>query len=228
VDGGYNTPVVWTQSWARNNGRPGYKWNIHAIDMKGLPNHLGWQPGAVNDFGQIVGFDFDTDVTFTIPVLWNPRPDGQGWNLVVLPYTHSSDYPYVLPFGIDRKGNITGAIESADGNIWLARLWKPLNLSRTRYSQPIELPLPDGYTGCEAVGINELGDVTGDCYNDVTDVPTRWTLSNPTFSEVLNIPGDWGLADAINNSRVAVLTYGGGLACPGDTFGSCGGAIQIH
>ena len=228
VDGGYDTPVVWTPSRAWNNGRPIFKWNIHALDTKGLPVHLGWQPGAVNDFGQIIGFVFDTDFTFIVPVLWNPRLDGQGWNLMVLPYIPSSDYPYVLPFGIDRKGNITGAIESADGSIWLARLWKPLNISRTRYSQPIELPVPGGYRGCEAVGINEFGDITGDCYNDVTDVPTRWTLSNLTFSEVLSIPGEWGLADAINNSRVAVLTYGDGSACPGDTFGSCGGAIQLH
>jgi hypothetical protein len=228
VNGGEDAPVVWTASWAWNNGRPVNKWNIHALDTKGFPKDLEWQPGAVNDYGQIMGFALDTDETFAIPLLWNPRPDGQGWNLMALPYIHSSDYPYVLPFGIDRKGNITGAIESADGNTWLARLWKPLNVSRTRYSQPIALPIPDGYTGCEAVGINELGDITGDCYNDVTDLPTHWTLNTPTFSEILNIPGDWGLSIAINNRRVTVLTYGGGLACPGDTFGSCGGAIQIH
>jgi len=227
VNGGEDTPVVWTASRYWNNGRPVNKWNIRALDTKGFPKDFEWQPGAVNDYGQIIGFALDTDETFAIPLLWNPRADGQGWNLMVLPYIHSSDYPYVLPFGIDRKGNITGAINTADGT-WLARLWKPLNASRTRYSQPIELPIPDGYTGCEAVGINELGDITGDCYNDVTDLPTRWTLHNLTFTEIINIPGDWGLSGAINNSRVAVLTYGGGLACPGDTFASCGGAIQLH
>ncbi len=228
VDGGYDTPIVWTPSQAWDNGTHVNRWNIHALDMKGLPNSLGWQPGAVNDFGQIIGFVFDTDFTFIGPVLWNPRSDGQGWKLMVLPYIHSSDYPYGLPFGIDNKGNIAGAIESTDGSIWLAELWKPLDGTRTRYSRPIQLPIPDGYTGCEAVGINELGDITGDCYNDVTDLPTRWILSNLTFSEILDVPGDWGLALAVNNSGVAALTYGGGLACPADTFGSCGGAIQIH
>ncbi len=227
VNGGEDTPVVWTASWTWNNGRPVNKWNIHALDTKGFPTPLEWQPGAVNDYGQIMGFALDTDETFAIPLLWNPSPDGQSWKLMVLPHIDSSEWPYVLPFGIDRKGNITGAIESVDGN-WLARLWKPLNLSRTHYSQPIELPIPDGYAGCEAVGINELGDITGDCYNDVTDLPARWTLHNPTFSEIIDIPGDWGLAIAINNSRVTVLTYGGGLACPADTFGSCGGAIGLH
>ena len=227
VNGGEDTPVVWTASRYWNNGRPVNKWNIRALDTKGFPKDFEWQPGAVNDYGQIMGFALDTDETFAIPLLWNLRADGQGWNLMVLPYIHSSDYPYVLPFGIDRKGNITGAINAADGT-WLARLWKPLNASRTRYSQPIELPIPDGYAGCEAVGINELGDITGDCYNDVTDLPTRWTLHDLTFTEIINIPGDWGLSGAINNSRVAVLTYGGGLACPGDTFASCGGAIQLH
>lgn len=228
LNGGEDTPVVWTASWAWNNGRPLTKWNIHALDTRGFPKHLDWQPGAVNDYGQIMGFALDTDVTFAIPLLWNPSPEGQAWKLIVLPYIPSSDYPYVLPFGIDRKGNITGAVNSADGSIWLARLWRPLNRARTLYSHPIELPLPQGYTGCEAVGINELGDISGDCYNDVTDLPARWTLNNLTFSEILNIPGDWGLFSAINNSRVGVLTYGGGLACPADTFGSCGGAIKLH
>jgi len=227
LNGGEDTPVVWTASWAWNNGRPINKWHIHALDTRGFPK-LEWQPGAVNDYGQIMGFALDTEETFAIPLLWNRSPDGQSWKLMVLPYIDNSEYPYVLPFGIDRKGNITGAINSADGSSWLARLWKPLNVSRTRYSLPIELPIPDGYAGCEAVAINELGDITGDCYNDVTDLPARWALHNLTFSEIINIPGDWGLSIAINNNRITVLTYGGSLACPSDTFGSCGGAIQIH
>jgi probable HAF family extracellular repeat protein len=228
VNGGYDAPVVWTPSQVWNNGRTVTKWQIHALDTRGFPNHLGWQPGAVNDYGQIIAMVFDNDVTFVIPVLWNSRPDGQGWKPMVLPYHRSSEYPYVPPFGINNQGEIAGAVESADGSIWLSRLWRPLNNTRTMYTKPIELNLPTGFTGCDAVGINELGDIFGDCFNDVTDLPTRWTLNNPTFSEILNIPGDWGLAWGVNNSRIAVLTYGGGTECSAGTYGSCGGAIQLQ
>lgn len=229
VNGGYDAPVVWTPSRVWNNGRPVTRWQIHALDTKGFPNQLGWEPGAVNDYGQIIALVGDSGFSrFIVPVLWNPRLDGKGWKPMVLPYKPSPDYPYVLPFGIDNKGNIGGAVESADGSIWLARLWKPSNKARTMYTQPIELAGPAGFPFCEAVGLNELGDLLGDCYNDTTDLPTRWTLNDSTFSEILSIPGDWGLSLAVNNSRVAVLTYGGGAECSADTYGSCGGAIQLH
>lgn len=54
VNGGIDAPVVWTPSQVWNNGKPVTKWQIHALDTKGFPNHLGWEPGAVNDYGQII------------------------------------------------------------------------------------------------------------------------------------------------------------------------------
>ncbi len=118
-----------------------------------------------------------------------------------------------------------------DQSMWLSVLWKPLDRNRTTYSQAIELPLPvDVFTSCEGVGINDLGDLVGDCWNEdgSVDLPTRWTTKDPTFSEIINFPGDWGFAWGVNNNRIASVTYGGGTNCPADTYGSCGGAVQLH
>jgi hypothetical protein len=115
---------------------------------------------------------------------------------------------------------------SADGGTWLPRLWKPLNWRRTEYSIPIELPLPEGgFTGCESVGLNDLGDIVGDCWNEdySVDVPTRWTTENPHFSEVIPFPLGGGYSWGVNNRRVAAITYWGGN-CPAST---CAGAVEL-
>ena len=230
VDGGCDVPVVWSSSQDRNNGGFLTKWQIHALDTKGFPDHLCWEPEPVNDQGQIVALVFDQDFTFIISVLWNPRRDGKGWKPIPLPY--DPEYPYTLGFGIDNKGNIVGTVQSADGIIWLPRLWKPLNSKRTKYSQPIELALPTGFNYCEAAGINDIGDILGDCWDDpyTMDLPSRWTTRDPTFSEILNFPAVWGLAGGVNDFRIATVTYVSDLdgKCAWDTYGSCGGAILLH
>jgi len=163
---------------------------------------------------------FTSDVATGKPLLWNPRPDRKTWKIMEL--TASYDFPYNLPFGINDRGEITGATNSADGSLWTPRLWKPLNLKRTRYSDAILLAIPEGFIGCEAVGINEFGDMTGDCYNDVVDQTTRWTMKDLTFSQVVNI-GDGSVAWGVNNFGLASVTYWD-PNCPV----SCGGAVQIH
>ena len=98
------------------------------------------------------------------------------------------------------------------------------------YSKPIVLPLPEGgFTNCYTDGINELGDLTGECWGD--DVRPGRALDqakDPAFSEVLGFPGDWSWSFRVNNSRIAVVTYGGGDKCSADNYISCGGAIQFH
>ena len=90
--------------------------------------------------------------------------------------------------------------------------------------------MPEGVTTCYAEGINELGDLTGECWNDdySIDRPMHWITKNPTFFEVLTSPGDWGWSFSVNNSRIAAVTYGGGNKCSGDTYISCGGAVQFN
>ena len=111
--------------------------------------------------------------------------------------------------------------------------WKPLDKKRTKYSEPIVLPVPEGgFTNCWGVGINDLGDIVGDCWNDddSLDLPVRWSTKNPTFSEVINFPADWGFAWGVNNNRIAAVTYTGGEKCSaGESWTyTCGGAIRLH
>ena len=83
---------------------------------------------------------------------------------------------------------------------------------------------------CYTDGINELGDLTGECWAQDYSVHqgVRWTTKDTTFSQVLGFPGDWSWSFRVNNDRVAVVTYGGGDKCSADDYISCGGAIQLH
>jgi probable HAF family extracellular repeat protein len=228
-DVGLLAPVVWTSSNVWMNGKFVTKWKIHKLDTAAFPD-FAWAVWGVNDYGQIIGVGGTSDQTTVIGALWNPRADGKGWEkLMSLP--PSPAYPVTDPYGINERGEIVGVVASAGFITNLPVLWKPLDNKRTTYSQPIELPLPKGgFTSCEGVGINDLGDMVGDCWNDdySLDLSVRWTTKDPTFSEVLNFPGDWGFAWGVNNNRIATVTYGGGENCPSDTYGSCGGAIQLH
>jgi hypothetical protein len=131
---------------------------------------------------------------------------------------------------INDRGEITGNVEPADFSVWIPAYWKPLDPLRKTYSAPIVLTTPqgEGVTNCYTDGINELGDMTGECWNDEIDRPVRWITKNPAFFEVLTSPGDWGWSFRVNNSRIAVVTYGGGNKCPADTYSSCAGAVQFH
>lgn len=218
-------PVVWTPSTVWKNGKLVTRWKIQRLHTAAFPELTGFVAWGVNDYGQIVGTGWNEDFTILTAILWNLRPDGKGWQAMSLP--PSTDYPAAQVYAINDRGEMVGVVNSADQSVWLPRLWKPLNLKRTLYSQPIELPLPKGgFTNGEAVGINERGDVVGDCWNDDAslDLSVGWSTRNTTVAEVLNFPGDWGFAWGVNNNRIATVTYGGGENC---SAGSCGGAIHL-
>ena len=222
-------PVVWTPSNAWVNGKFVTKWRIHKLDTAAFPNLPMWDIFGMNDSGQIIGFGFDSvDTTIGIAALWNPRPDGKGWELTVLP--PSSVCPLNIAYGINEKGEIVGNVFSSDYSCAVSLLWEPLDWTRRTYSQPIELAMPKGgFISCEGVGINDLGDMVGDCLNEdfSLDLPTRWSTNDLTFSEIINFPADWGFAWGVNNNRIASITYNG-ENCPGDTYGSCAGAVKLH
>ncbi len=225
ANSGFAAPVVWTPSNVWTNGKFVTKWKIHALDTAAFPDFT-WTVWGVNDYGQIIATGGND--TNTVGALWNPPPDGKGWEkLISLP--PSKAYPFAVPFGINDNGEIVGIVISNDWSIWLPTLWKPLDKTRTTYSKVKMLPLPPGgFTGAEAVGINDLGDIVGDSWNDAKDLAVRWTTKDLTFSELLNFPADWSFSWGVNNNRIATVTYGGGQNCPSDTYGTCGGAIQLH
>jgi len=228
-DIGFFAPVVWTPSITWKSGKFVTKWKIHKLDTGAFPDFV-WAAMGVNDYGQIIGAGGPGDGTTNIGALWNPRADGKGWEeLTRLP--SSPACPLNIAYGINEKGEIVGTVDSADYSCGVSLLWKPLDTKRTRYSDAIELPLPkDGFTACEGVGINDLGDLVGDCWNGdfSVDLAVRWTTKDPTFSEVLNFPSDWSESWGVNDNRIATVTYGGGESCPPDKYGTCGGAIQLH
>lgn len=215
---GHLLPVVWTP--ARVRGGSAIVWKIHRLETTTvLPYGRAWW---VNDFGQISGVCADGQGAVT-GVVWNPRAHGKGWQLTTLPLDPA--YPNSNAYGINDRGEIAGVALSADFGTWLPRLWKPLNWRRTEYSEPTELPLPEGgFTGCESVGLNDLGDIVGDCWNDQMDRPARWSTDNLHFSEIIRFPGDGGYSWGVNNRRIAAVTYWGGENCPS---GSCAGAVEL-
>jgi len=219
-------PVVWTPSVVWKNGGPVTRWKIHKLDTTGFDEMTFWFAWAVNDSGQIVGEASNSEGMF-VGVLWTPLQNGK-WKLTKLPAV--SDYPESEPFNINDRGEITGDIEPADFSVWIPAYWEPHDPLRKTYSPPIMVAMPEGVTNCYTDGINELGDMTGECWNDdgSIDRPVRWTTKNLTFSEILTSPGDWGWSFRVNDSRIAVITYGGGNKCPADTYISCGGAVQFR
>lgn len=220
-------PVVWTPTVVWKNGQPVTKWKIRKLDTTGFAVITKWYAWAVNDFGQIVGEGSGDNGEF-VGVLWTPLQNGK-WKLMQLPAV--ADYPASEPFNINDRGEISGDIEPADGSVWLPAFWKPLDSSRKTYANPIVLPMPEGgFANCYTDGINELGDLTGECWAQdySVDQAVRWTTKDTTFSQVLGFPGDWSWSFRVNNDRIAVVTYGGGDKCSADDYISCGGAIQLH
>jgi len=230
IDVGFLALVVWASSNVWSNGKFVTKWQIHKLDT-GEYRGFGWDVWDVNNYGQIIGVGGNGNpATVETGALWNPRADGKGWEeLMSLP--RSKAYPFTEPYGINEMGEIVGIVASADWNTQRSALWIPLDKTRTKYSKPIVLPVPaGGFTSCEAVGINNLGDIVGDCWNEdgSVNLPARWTTKDLDSSKIIAFPGDWGFAWGVNNNRIAAVTYGGGENCPADTYGSCVGAVQLH
>lgn len=219
-------PVVWTPSMVWKDGQLLTQWKIHKLPTSGFPKLTRWYVFGVNDVGQIIAVAWNDGETIGIPMLWNPLVSGSGWKVMALPA--DPDYPYILPFGINDSGLIAAAALSADASIWAPRLWKPLDSKGAKYARPIQLAIPDGFASCESVAVNDKGDITGDCWNDATDLAVRWSSKVPSFSEVLSFPADWCSAFGVNDNGIAVVTYGGGEKCSPDMYGSCGGAIRLH
>ena len=235
VDGnpevGFQAPVVWTPSYSWMNGKFVTKWNIRKLDTAAFPGFAMGIVWKANDYGQILGVGSNDDGTAVNGLLWNLRADGIGWKLMSLP--PSPDFPLAEPFDINEKGEIIGVVASSDWSTILPVLWEPLNDKRTKYSKPIVLPLPKGgFSSCWGVGINDPGDMAGDCWDDAytKDLPTRWSTKDPNFAALIDFPADWGFAWGVNNNRIATITYTGGQKC---TAGipwvyTCGGAVQLH
>ena len=220
---GYTLPVVWTPKMEWKPEGMSTTWKIQKLSTKGYEDFTYWAAYKLNDVGQITGFVSNNDYSVTVAILWNPRSDGKGWkDPMPLPVPDSMFY---TPFAINDRGEIAGAVSTPDG-IWLPRLWKPLNQARTKYTKPIALATPEGFSNGWVSGINNLGDMVGELWGDAGDQAIRWTTWDSTFAEVIGFPGDGSSAASVSDTRIAVGMY---YLCPDETCGGYrGAAVQLH
>ncbi len=220
-------PVVWTPKVVLTSGVPTITWNIQKLDTTGFEADTYWEVHGVNNLGQIVGTPWDDSVGARITVLWNPAPDGKGWNIVKLPAP--SDYPNSFPDDINEKGDIVGAVASSDWGTALPALWKKTSPGGNTWNLTVLPTLsgsPQGWN--EAVGINRVGDIVG-VSNDADGnwFSARWSTQDPSFVQPLAFPaalepGAWSLATEVNDNGIAVGVHGSDTI-PEDMF-----AVQLH
>jgi hypothetical protein len=164
-----------------------------------------WFAWSVNDFGQIVGEASNGQGDY-VGVLWNLLPNGKGWKLTQLPAT--PDYPLPEPFKLNDRREIAGDIEPADFSVWIPAYWKSLVPFSRTYSQPIVLAFPDGFAGGYGDDIDDVGDITGECWGEAGDTAVRWTTRDPTTSQVIAPFGaSSSYSFGVNDARIAAVSY---------------------
>ena len=222
-DSGVSLPVVWTPTLIKKPDGMTTTWKIQALDTTGFEGFPHWMATGVNDFGQVSGIAWDdSDPENDVSVIWNPLPNGKGWKIMRLPV--SPDYPNAEAGGINDRGELVGDVDSSDWNTFSAALWKPVDRLRKVYKLTLLPSLPGSTNGGFGESINEWGDIVGAAYDaDWNMLATRWSTKDRRFVRPLGFPGDWSLADGVNNQRIAVGTYGG-AQCANE----CVAAVQFR
>lgn len=215
-------PVVWTPTLVWKLDGLTIVWNIQALDTTGFEGFHHWMVYGVNDSGQLSGMAWDdSDPENGVGVIWNPLSNGKGWKIVQL--LGSSEYPNVEAGPINDRGEVSGDVDSSDWNTFSAALWKPVDRQRKAYRLTLLPSLPGSTNGGSAEGLNELGDIVGFAFDaDWNMLAAQWSTKDPTFVRQLGFPGDWSLAEGVNDQRIAVGTYGGGQCA-----NECTAAVQM-
>jgi len=213
-------PVVWTRSveWRMTSGLTAV-WKIHKLETPdGFP--YGQAMGA-NNLGQIPGFAYNDHAS--IPILWNPRPGGSGWDVVRLPPAFP-DNPGDYPQQINEKGEIVGLAWDWNGH-GTAGLWRPLDPQRRIY-ESIKLPHIGATTAVDqADSISDSGDIVGGILDvDGNLKAVRWSARDTDFVERLGFPGFTSLAGSVNNKGIAAGSYSDNALCQG----GCAYAVQFR
>lgn len=220
-------PVVWRPKVVQTPDGPTTTWNIEKLDTTGFEGDTYWVGVGVNNLGQIVGGAWDDSVGAEIAVLWNPAPDGKGWNIVKLPFP--SDYPNSVVDNINDRGKIVGAVVSPYWDTALPALWEKTSPGGNTWNLTVLPTLsgsPQGWN--EALGINRVGDIVGVSNDaDWNWFSARWSTQDPTFVQPLAFPaalepGAWSVAAKVNDNGIAAGWYGNNTI-PEDMF-----AVQLH
>ena len=216
-------PVVWTPSLVRKPDGMTIVWKIQALDTTGFEGFHHWMVTGVNDFGQVSGIAWDdSDPENDVGVIWNPLPNRKGWKIMRLPV--SPEYPNAEVGSINELGEAVGDVDSSDWSTFSAALWKPVDRLRKVYKLTLLPSLPGSTNGGFGESINEFGDIVGAAYDaDWNMLAAHWNTKDRSFVRQLGFPGDWSLAEGVNNQRIAVGTYGG-AQCANE----CVAAVQMH
>jgi probable HAF family extracellular repeat protein len=195
---GAQLPVVWTQD-ARTR-----TWKIRKLDTLEFPNGFAL---SVNDFGQIAGA-FYTDEGNYVAALWNMVPGKNEWKALKLP--GSPDWPDVAIAGdINEKGEIVGDVLSLDFTYGYSSLWQPLDPLRQTYKLTLLPNYWNSPNGDTAEGINDFGDIVGGSWDPtLTPYAARWSTKDTSFVQLLDFPGDYGIAYKVNENGIATGLYG--------------------
>jgi probable HAF family extracellular repeat protein len=217
-------PVAWTPEYGWHQGKLTVTWKIHKLPTGGMEQPGAvyadgtlswWGPWGVNDLGQLAGDGWNENGSKEIAVVWNPIHGGRDWEILQLP--HQSTFGFVSghywteALSINNRAEIAGdASIDVDPGGAAPALWR---LSpRTHTWEMTELPTLSGvrFGWNVAWAVNEIGDVVGwstpvCCdWNDWSSIATRWMTRDPSFVKTIGFPGDWSLANDVNNLGIVV------------------------
>jgi probable HAF family extracellular repeat protein len=200
-------PVVWTPKVVWGKHGPTTTWNIQKLDTTGFGQAYWWWALGVNDYGQITGTAYDLDTLTEPGVVWEAAP-GNGWKITLLPTP--AGYPHAHPVTINNMGEIAGRAASTDfSTAALPVFWSKKSPKGNSWKFTV-LPNLPGRVWAEPYGINDLGDIVGESYNNTIDwypLAARWSTKNPGLAKLLNVPGELSSVNAINNNGIAVGKY---------------------
>jgi hypothetical protein len=160
-----------------------------------------WHHGVIRDLGED---GWAADITNAGVVVGNANAGAFTWYRGVarsLPIPAWASGSYVRR--INQQNDAVGSLSTADGNS-VPTEW--VHLSHVRL-----LRVPSGFSGGEALGINDAGDIVGDVGNDSAQVAWEWGHDGTSHALQPEFATGFGQANVINDRGWAAggLDFGG-------------------
>ncbi len=184
-------------------------WVGSADNPNGEGRPVLWHDGTILDLGEPDGWA--ADVTNAGVVVGNTDVDGSNPRAFAwargtardLPIPAWADGSFVRR--INARDDAAGALYSANG-VSVPTVWQRLTHVRV-------LPMPDGFTNGEGLGINGAGDVVGDVWNENADVAWEWRPDGSNGALQPEYAEGFSQANVVNDRGWAAggLDFGGQL-----------------
>jgi uncharacterized membrane protein len=177
--------VVGASNYTLNGPNHGVVWNVPGTPIDLMPGAVGSYGAAINDDGQVAGFQYPTDPTFPIAAIWTPTGPGT-WSRLDLappPLSGQSGPIRSLAVGINDAGFVVGITN--DGTIIRPFFWQDGTFTELKH--PDALPPSTVQANSLTNLIGNLVIVTGSDLFDVVNNGRhglRWAVTlTPTISE---------------------------------------------